>query len=325
MKSFRYLTASALALITFQASPGFAQAPAPPVSAPPASAPPAAVAATIPTRVATPALWQLKDHDTTIYLFGTVHLLPEGIAWHQGAVKTAFERADLLKLEIANIDAETPQIAAIMAEKGRLPEGQKLADGLSESQKAALDSAIKDSGIPAPAFENARPWLASMLLAVGMMQKMGMDPNRGVDKTLDSLARASGKPVEGFETGAEQISFFANLSPSAERAMLLSTLEDWSKGEAMMRSMVDGWVSGNTEAVGRMMNESLRNQPEFGKALLTDRNERWANWIAARMAQPGTVFVAVGAGHLEGPDSVQAFLKTKGMKAKRVTNRAVRP
>ncbi|RZL56533.1 MAG: TraB/GumN family protein, partial [Sphingomonas sp.] len=50
----------------------------------------------------------------------------------------------------------------------------------------------------------------------------------------------------------------------------------------------------------------------------TDRNARWATWIKQRMARPGTVFIAVGAGHLAGPESVQAQLAKLGVKAERV-------
>jgi uncharacterized protein len=52
--------------------------------------------------------------------------------------------------------------------------------------------------------------------------------------------------------------------------------------------------------------------------LLTQRNANWAKWIKERMARPGTVFVAVGAGHLGGKSSVQKLLKKQKLKAKRV-------
>ena len=54
------------------------------------------------------------------------------------------------------------------------------------------------------------------------------------------------------------------------------------------------------------------------EALVARRNTRWADWVEARMAQPGTVFVAVGAGHLAGKGSVQALLGEKGLTVERV-------
>jgi uncharacterized protein len=298
-------------LVLFQTAPALAQTAAPA---------PATTTAAAPARVATPALWVVKDADTTIYLFGTFHLLPDGLNWNRGPVKTAFESADTLKLEIANIEAETPAIQAITTQKGLLPTGQSLSDGLSDSQKVNLNRVIAESGVPPEAVSTMRPWFASVVLGVTMVQKMGLDPTKGVDKTLDGLARARGIPVEGFESGAEQIGFIAGLSPELQREMLLSTVEEWDKSKRLINDMVNAWARGDANRVGNLVSGSLRSQPELARVLLTDRNSRWADWIASRMEQPGTVFVAVGAGHLAGRDSVQAFLRTKGLRATRVAN-----
>lgn len=295
----------------------FALLQAPFVLAQPAPAP-APVAAAATSQKATPALWVVKDSDTTIYLFGTFHLMAPGIDWNHGKVRSAFESSDTLRLEIANLESEAPVIANLMAAKGQLPAGKTIFDGLTESQRTALNAIIAESGFPPQALQQMRPWMGSIILSLSLYQKLGLDPTQGVDKTLDGLARAANKPVEGFETGAEQVGFFANLTDDQQKAMLVSTIEDWDQATRMMTDMVDAWSTGNADKLGELMNTSLRSQPELSKLILTDRNQRWADWIASRMAKPGTVFVAVGAGHLSGPDSVQAFLKQKGIKSTRV-------
>ena len=305
MKKTLFAALSAFSFALFQAPSVMAQ-----------PAPAAAAAAT--TQKATPAMWVVKDSDTTIYLFGTFHLMAPGIDWNHGKVKTAFESADTLRLEIANMEAEAPIIANLMASKGQLPPGKTIFDGLTEAQKSALGTIIAQSGFPPQAIQQMQPWMGSLILAMGLYQKLGLDPNQGVDKTLDGLARAANKPVEGFETGAEQIGFFANLTDQQQKAMLVSTIEDWDQATTMLNDMIDAWKTGNADKLGELMTTSLRTQPELAKLILTDRNERWAEWVSARMAKPGTVFVAVGAGHLSGPDSVQAFLKQKGIASSRV-------
>ena len=305
MKKTLFAALSAFSFALFQAPSVMAQ-----------PAPAAAAAAT--TQKATPAMWVVKDSDTTIYLFGTFHLMAPGIDWNHGKVKTAFESADTLRLEIANMEAEAPIIANLMASKGQLPPGKTIYDGLTEAQKSALGTIIAQSGFPPQAIQQMQPWMGSLILAMGLYQKLGLDPNQGVDKTLDGLARAANKPVEGFETGAEQIGFFANLTDQQQKAMLVSTIEDWDQATNMLNDMIDAWKTGNADKLGELMTTSLRTQPELAKLILTDRNERWAEWVSARMAKPGTVFVAVGAGHLSGPDSVQAFLKQKGINSTRV-------
>lgn len=293
----------------------FALFQAPTILAQPAAAPVAMPAA---TQKATPAMWVVKDSDTTIYLFGTFHLMAPGIDWNHGKVKAAFESADTLRLEIANLEGEAPVIANLMASKGQLPAGKTIYDGLGEAQKVALSSIVAQSGFPPEAIQQMRPWMGSIILSLSLYQNLGLDPTQGVDKILDGLARAANKPVEGFETGAEQVGFFANLTDDQQKAMLVSTIEDWDQATTMMNDMVLAWSTGNADKLGELMNTSLRSQPELSKLILADRNERWADWIAGRMAKPGTVFVAVGAGHLSGPDSVQTFLKQKGIKSTRI-------
>lgn len=305
MKKTLLVALSAFSFALFQAPSVLAQSAKAPATAPA-------------SQKATPAMWVVKDRDTTIYLFGTFHLMAPGIDWNHGKVKSAFESADTLKLEIANLDAEAPAIANLMATKGQLPAGQTIYDGLTEAQKTALSAIIAQSGFPPEAIQQMRPWMGSLILSLGLYQKLGLDPNQGVDKTLDGLARAANKPVEGFETGAEQIGFFANLTDDQQKAMLVSTIEDWDQATTMLNDMIDAWKTGNADKLGDLMNTSLRSQPELSKLILADRNKRWADWIATRMATPGTVFVAVGAGHLSGPDSVQAFLKQKRIKSTRV-------
>jgi uncharacterized protein YbaP (TraB family) len=163
-----------------------------------------------------------------------------------------------------------------------------------------------------------QPWLASLTLATTMLGALGLDPAEGVDKALQERAAAAGKAKEGFETGAEQIGFFADLADPVQEAMLVSTARDMAQARDEMPAMVEAWTRGDADRLGALMNDSLADHPELGKVLLADRNARWAAWIAARLNQPGVVFVAVGAGHLAGPDSVQAMLEARGLHVRRL-------
>ncbi|NJR20419.1 MAG: TraB/GumN family protein [Hyphomonadaceae bacterium] len=116
------------------------------------------------------------------------------------------------------------------------------------------------------------------------------------------------------------INFMASLSDAQQRDMLISTIQDWDKGKALVEEMVSAWARGDARRVGDLMSGSLRTQPELTRLLLTDRNQRWADWIATRLETPGTVFIAVGAGHLAGRDSVQRMLLRKGISSTRVRN-----
>src|SRR3954454_4083713 len=62
---------------------------------PPASGPTAASRATN----ADPAIFVVRDADTTVYLFGTFHALDSKTEWFNDQVKDAFEQSDELVLE----------------------------------------------------------------------------------------------------------------------------------------------------------------------------------------------------------------------------------
>ncbi|WP_309699034.1 MULTISPECIES: TraB/GumN family protein [unclassified Sphingomonas] len=265
---------------------------------------------------ADPALWVVKDADTTIYLFGTIHVLKPGLTWFDEAVKTAFDKSDQLVLEMVEPDKATMQ--QIVLKNGFSPTGPTLTEQLPTDKRGAYLKAIADLGAPPQAFDRMKPWLAAVTLSIAPLQKQGYDPANGPEKVLTEAARSEGKPVEGLETAEQQIGYFNGLSPKAQIEFLTSTVDEMPKAGEEMAKMVDEWAHGDPDALARDMNESLKDSPEVAKTLLTDRNGRWASWIKQRLAKPGTIFMAVGAGHLAGDDSVQAQLAKQGIKAQRI-------
>jgi uncharacterized protein YbaP (TraB family) len=256
---------------------------------------------------ADPALWVVKDKDTTVYLFGTIHMLKPGLTWFDEAVKTAFDRSDEVKLEIVMPDPATMQ--GLVQATGVAPAGTPpLTQRLPEGKRAAFSKAVTDLGLPANALDRFRPWLAATQLSVGPLS----------EEVITAAAKQANKPVTGLETPEQQLGFFSSLSDAAQMQFLESTIDEMSKVDTQMSGMVDDWTRGDPEALAREMNDELKSSPEVAKVLLTNRNRTWAGWIKQRMAMPGTVFVAVGAGHLAGPESVQANLAKLGVKATRV-------
>jgi uncharacterized protein YbaP (TraB family) len=135
---------------------------------------------------------------------------------------------------------------------------------------------------------------------------------------LKAAAKKDGKPTGEVETFDWQMNLFDTMPADLQLKMLTSYLDDIEKGDQMIDDMMGSWASGDIDKLASLMNEAMIETPELGKLLLADRNARWAEWIKARMAKPGTVFMAVGAGHLGGKDSVQDYLAKKGIKAERV-------
>lgn len=291
--------------------------------APPAIAQEAAPAAATPapaqveTVDADPALWVVRDADTTIYLFGTVHLLRPGLSWFDEAVKEAFDASDELKIEVVlpeNVASIAPQFVAA----GSYPAGTTLSSRMSSEQLATYQTGLQQFGIPAAALDPYEPWFVGLQLSQGLYAAMGMTPDSGAEKTLTAAAATAGMPVSGFETVQDQLGFLDSTPENEQIGGLVMLFERAGEMRGMIDRLVTSWTDGKPEDTAVIMNEGMVDSPETIRIMLTDRNRRWADTIKARMDQPGTVFVAVGAGHLAGDNSVQTFLAERGLTAERV-------
>lgn len=275
---------------------------------------PAPAAAPLPAS-ARPALWKVADHDTTIYLFGTIHVLSEGIDWYSGPVRHAFEHSDLLMTELP--DLSTGDVAGTMVKLGVLPKGQTLRALMSEEQRGKYDAALTKLGLQPAMFDHFRPWVVAMLLPLIRVQQLGFDPKHGVEAQLTKRGKELNRSHQGLETIDEQFGIFAALSPEDQLEYLMAVVDALPQVDGQIRSMVGDWAKGDALALAQLLN-SDDDDAALGEALIYNRNRNWAKWISARMKQPGTVFLAVGAGHLGGKGSVQDELAKDGLKARRV-------
>ena len=276
-----------------------------------------AAPATEPT-VANPALWKVADHDTTIYLFGTIHLLPKGTVWRSSAFNKAAAGADTLVVETV-IDESNP--AATMSELLQLavsPGLPPLAERVPPEKRAALQATIAKSGIPAAMFDKMETWAAAFMLLGVQFKELGLDPGSGVESTLKKQFTDSKKSIGQLETNAEQLGFFDRLSEDAQRKFLVAMLDGAGNMDSEFNGMLEAWTRGDVKEIAKSFNSDLSDAAELRDALLTRRNANWAQWVKGRLDQPGTVLVAVGAGHLAGDQSVQMMLEKQGVKVTRV-------
>lgn len=265
---------------------------------------------------ADPALWVVRDKDTTIYLFGTVHILKPGMSWFDDAVKKAFDKSDGLVLETVLPDPATMQ--AKVMQLALNPTGPTLTEKLPADDRAAYVKALSDLGLPAAAFDRVDPWVAATALSVMPVQKLGYSADNGPEKVLTDAAKQAGKSVTGLETVDQQLGYLDGLTEAAQLQFLEGAVKDVPKATQEFNTMVADWAAGKPEDLAKIVNDDLTDTPELKKTLITDRNARWATWIANRLKAPGTIFIAVGAGHLAGKGSVQDDLAAMHIKAKRI-------
>lgn len=272
----------------------------------------AAPAAPAPIQGEGPALWVVKDADSTLYLFGSVHVLRPTIGWASPRVEAAFNSASDIWFEISNPDDQAA-IMPLIQQHGLSPE-TPLSSRLTSEENAELDAAAKAMGASAAQLQPMRPWLAALSLSVAPLIKAGYDPKSGVELVLKARAEAAGKPIHGFETIDKQIGILAGLPDDVQLVFLRETLKDYENAATKLDEMVEAWARGDIATLDRVtITEMKEASPTLYQAILVDRNTDWANQIQTLLEGSGTAFIAVGAAHLTGDDSVQAILQKRGV------------
>jgi uncharacterized protein YbaP (TraB family) len=269
------------------------------------------------TVLAKPALWVVRDADTTIYLFGTVHLLPSDTDWHYPALDRALADSQSLVVEIT--DDDPVNMTALVLRYG-IDGAHPLSSLLSAGDMSRLERAARLAGLPGTGSLNImRPWLAALTPNVAPLVTAGLDPKLGVDRQLRATMEMAGKPVRALETAEEQIRFLSDMPTAVQLEMLRATLHDTDDAKVQLKALIDAWKNGDVAAIGRMENELMkRKEPRLYRRLLVQRNEIWAGKIKAMLDTPGTLFIAVGAAHLAGADSVQVQLRKLDVVSARV-------
>lgn len=268
-----------------------------------------------------PAMWVVKDvvkdSGSTIYLFGTIHLLKPGTDWRSDKIAAALKSSDALWLELAE-GGKGAMTEAALWKFGKDP-AHPLSTKLTPDARQRLREAAKRAGIAPVSLESLRPWLAAITLGSAPLQMAGYESAQGVDNQLLADAKAASKPVKGLETAEQQLRFFAELPPELELALLTQTIEMQTEAPDQLDQLAGAWLAGDVDKLGTLLHaESAdKNERAFYQRLLTDRNAHWAEQITALMSQGGTHFIAVGAAHLAGGDSLQAMLTKRGLSVAR--------
>lgn len=268
--------------------------------------------------VAAPALWMVQSPVGKVYLFGTVHLLREGVQWRSPQLEAAMRESQDLYLEIADPANKTAALSFI---KIGLDRDHPLSSKISKADVALLDEAAKRDGFGGEAtFEPMQPWLVYAVLAVVPVTHSGYSAANGVDVQVRQEFVSAGKPVYGFETFAQQAHIFADMSQAEQVALLETELKqkDTTTAASLLDRIVDAWLSGNEDGLSSLLQMDTTTETPFEQRMLSDRNQAWAKTLADRLKQPGTSFVSVGAAHLVGPDGVPALLQRMGFTVTRV-------
>ncbi len=263
-----------------------------------------------------PALWTVADEDTTVHLFGTIHILRPETEWRTEALDTILGSADAIYFE-ADVTSEAAQqaMARLVPELGVYTDGTTLSDVLDEAAEQEVKEAADVIGVPMAAMERMKPWLATVQLSMLALQKQGYAADSGVEIVISEAAADTGTPLRYLETGEQQLRYFADAPIADQIDFLVASAEQIETDPGLLDRLVTEWAEGDVDALGDLMADpEVLGSEKIYESLIVERNRNWVGQIEQLMAnEAGTFLIAVGAGHLAGEDSVVEMLRARGL------------
>lgn len=266
--------------------------------------------------VAEPAVWAIDGGDNDVYLFGSVHLLPEGSFAVGGALADAIASAERICLEIdpdAHDEAETLSLTLARAVD---PEGRTLFDLLGEDAAEVRERA-EEAGIDLAPFAVFEPWFAGLTVSLVALQQHGYDGEHGVEQVIRNAAQAESKPICALETLDQQLALLDSMPPESQRDLLLQSLDEADEVDELIRPLIAAWRDGDDDYLERRLAEDIADYPDLADPLIFDRNARWADEVAEMLRGSENVLVVVGAMHLAGDRGLPALLEERGFRVER--------
>jgi len=265
-----------------------------------------------------PAIWVAKDYDSTLYLFGTVHLLPEDLSWQKEDMRQAFQEAGTVFFEVDTGPDSQIDVAVLTTSLGMRSDGLRLSDGLDNYQLNLLEAAANNGNLTIASLDAMKPWLATEFLSFSAAVDAGLNPELAADEALKSRAARAQKNIIYLETTEDQFRASADLPEFVQNDVLTETLENYNRLGEEMTTIAKSWAIGRTDFLTQKLIVPMKaRSPEVFNALLRDRNRKWATKLSRFMEDSGTAFAAVGTAHLLGEGSLLDELREQGYDVRR--------
>ena len=261
-----------------------------------------------------PPIWTLYGARGVVVLFGSVHMLPQGVDWRPDTLTAALAKADTLWFEIPISQATDEAALRLTTRRARLPKGDTLWKHLSAPQRERVEQAARALGVDPQALAPLRPWMAELALSLADDGRAGARPSLGVESGIQNDAPAATRR-RALETVGQQITFLSGGETADQVASLDETAREIVEDPRLYERTVTEWLAGDLTGLQRDDLDPLRAAaPSVYERLIAARNRRWTAQLERLAREPGLSVVVVGAGHLVGPDGVPALLRARGLR-----------
>ncbi|MCJ0825057.1 TraB/GumN family protein [Luteimonas sp. 50] len=285
-------------------------------------------AAEAPAAPPVPLLWKVSDADNSVYLLGSFHLLKPGDYPLSADVDAAFADAESLLFEMPPSEMESPTLALQMGHAALRVDGSRLDSQLPPATARKLQdwftgnaADLQASGLTSQSLQMFEPWFVGLTVSIIEMTREGLDPKLGLDRHFAEAAGRAGKPVDGFETGAQQIAFLDGMDADEQVQFLDEALSESDEGGSEVEKLHAAWRAGDAATLWDDMAADMKRQyPRLYRHVNVERNDAWLPRIEQRLQASGEddTMVVVGTLHLLGSDGLVEKLRARGYAVERI-------
>ncbi|HFB64753.1 MAG TPA: TraB/GumN family protein [Aeromonadales bacterium] len=276
---------------------------------------------TVQSTQAAPAFWKVKSKTAEIYLFGSIHAGNPSMYPLPEIINNAYINSQHLTVEVDIISPSMLKSIGWLWLNGTLADSKTIDSVLDKDTLALLKKTLTQYKIPYTSIERLKPWIIALNLESLNMTSAELKPQYGIDLHFLTRAHRSRKSVLQLESAEEQFGLFENMTMPQQIVLLKETLKNMISSDDVLGKLVKFWSNGDIDSLEKLILSEMKSDPDsefFYDLLLTNRNRKMADKIAAYLDTKDKYFVVVGAAHYLGPDSIIRFLHDKGIEVERI-------
>ena len=269
---------------------------------------------------ANPALWRIHNGTSTVYLFGSLHILPRGYAWITPAIQAAMGATDRFIFEVPVSDNALKDEKTFIVRNGILRGRQSLRGLLSPLEYDTYSGVLRRAGLKPEQFERYRPWLASLMLGLAYLHGPDLLSLKGADDDIMSYAASHGKSIHYLETPRQQMELLIIGNDTAQLSSLRRLILTLPRSRVQQQELLETWSSGDATEFGSLLAGYFRGSPAAEEILIDRRNRMWMDAITQLLDGSGITMVTVGAAHIGGEKGLLALICGKGYEVERMAD-----
>ena len=268
--------------------------------------------------IADPALWKVRSGPSTVYIFGSLHILPPSFQWRTPQIEAAIAASDIFVFEVPVDGEATARQKEFIVKNGLLPQGASLRKVLNRIEFDTYSRILLGAGLKPEHFTRYRPWLAAVIVGLAYVHRRDLTMLKGVDDEIIEQAQSQGKELRYLEAIEDQMKLLVMGDDVAQIRALKRQLVSLPASVLHTRDLVETWARGDAERFAAMIEADFKGHVEAQDLLISNRNRAWVPTVGELLRSGRTAMLTVGAAHIGGPKGLISLLCADGHEVERV-------